>query len=231
MPEQAPSPRPSLIPCQPMPTGAQAFASRMHGLLDGQPKDDATVNRAFEGMDEMFDLIAIRLYTLASMLVGEGEPSVQLVETAIANAEVSPSGNAEEGRRNSRIALSSAALEQLARRDPLSLAMPQHCAAPSSCIEDDELDAVGVSAAELERILSGPDRHRVREWLSQLPTALRTVFALRAVADLTTAQTAELLVAYGGPAAFGWTTGAVRETFRQALCSLASQLLHDTNAR
>jgi DNA-directed RNA polymerase specialized sigma24 family protein len=231
MPEQAPTPLPTLIPCQPIPAGAQAFASRMHDLLDGQPKDDATVNRAFEGMDEMFEVIAVRLYSLASMLVGEGEQSVQLVEAAVADAEISPSGSVEESRRNSRVALSRAALAIIARRSAASLAVPPHAAAPAPCIEDEELDAVGVSAAELDRMLSGPDRDRVREWLAQLPTALRTVFALRAVAGLPAAETAALLVAHGGPEALAWTPAAVRETFRQALCSLASQLLHSTTAR
>jgi len=230
MSEHAPTPLPSLIPGQSIPTGAQAFTSRMHDLLDGQPKDEATVNRAFEGMDSIFDLIAARLYNLASMLVGEGEESVRLVEAAVANTEIS-SGRAEEGRRNSRLALSRAGLEMLARRDPASLAAPEHNAAPASCIEDDELDAVGVSAAELERMLSGPDRHRVREWLTRLHTAPRTIFALRAVVGFSAAETADLLVAHGGPAAAGWTAEAVRETFRQALCSLASQLLHETAAR
>src|SRR5271165_4719261 len=79
----------SLIPPQPMPEGARVFSERMHGLLDGQPKDEATVALAFEGLDDMFDKIAAGLYSIASMLVGEGEASVRLVETAVANAEVS----------------------------------------------------------------------------------------------------------------------------------------------
>ena len=33
----------SLIPPQPVPPSAQVFTNRIHGLLDGQPKDDATV--------------------------------------------------------------------------------------------------------------------------------------------------------------------------------------------
>ena len=37
-----------------------------------------------------------------------------------------------------------------------------------------------------------------------------------------------LLAAHGGPRAAGWTPEAVRELFRQALCSLASQLIHAT---
>ena len=75
------------------------------GLLDGQPKDEATVTRALEGMDEMLDLIAAGLYSLASMLVGEGEDSVRLVETAVATAEISACDDAKQGRQNSRRAL------------------------------------------------------------------------------------------------------------------------------
>ena len=38
---------------------------------------------------DMLDAIAAGLYSLASMLIGEGEESVELVETAVATAEVS----------------------------------------------------------------------------------------------------------------------------------------------
>ena len=79
--------------------------------------------------------------------------------------------------------------------------------------------------------MAGPGRDRVREWLESLPTAMRTVFVLRAVAGFTAAETAALLQAQGGPQAAGWTPEAVRELFRQGLCSLASQLLHASAAR
>ena len=78
----------SLIPSNPVSECGQEFNRRVQGLLDGQPKDDETVAKALNGMDEMFDLIAVGLYSLASMLVGEGEESVRLMETAVANAEV-----------------------------------------------------------------------------------------------------------------------------------------------
>jgi len=65
----------------------------------------------------------------------------------------------------------------------------------------------------------------VRNWLASLPTAARTIFVLRAVAGFTAAETAGLLAAHGGPQATGWTADAVREFFRQGLCSLASQLI------
>ena len=55
----------SLIPAQPIPAGVQAFSERVHGLMDGRPKDDATVSEALEGMDDILELIAAGLYTLA----------------------------------------------------------------------------------------------------------------------------------------------------------------------
>jgi hypothetical protein len=225
MPEKS-STNVSLIPERPMPEHAQEFATRMHGLLDGQPKDDETVSEAFEGLDEMFDLIAAGMYSIASMLVGEGEDSIRLVETAVANAVILPGQDPAEGRNSSRRALCAAALDILAARDPSSLAAPQGLEHAVTCIEDDELDAAGVSSEELERMIAGPDRDLVRNWLESLPVVLRTIFVLRAVAGMTTAETARLLEQHGGPQAAGWTAEAVRELFRQGLCSLASQVLH-----
>jgi hypothetical protein len=222
------TPNQSLIPPVPIPDEARAFSSRIHDLLDGQPKDDATVEKALEGMDSMFELIAAGLYNLASMLVGEGEDSIRLVETAVTNTEVSCGSDAEVSRLNSRRALADAALEILEQRDPGSLAAPEGSSPVGTCIEDDDLDAAGDSGAELERMMGGPDRERVREWLESLPTAMRTIFVLRAVAGLSAAETAGLLAAHGGEAAAGWTADAVRGVFRQGLCSLASQLIQAT---
>jgi hypothetical protein len=231
MVQNSPVPSSSFIPPQPVSEDADLFSQRVHGLLDGRPKDDATVNRALEGMDKMFDLIAAGLYNLASMLVGEGEASVRLVEKAVATADIQASHGPFEARKSSRIALAKAALETIARREPERLAAPEDIPGPATCIEDDDLEAAGVSADELERMMAGPDRDRVREWLAKLPTALRTVFALRAVAGLSAAETADLLASHGGPFAAGWNSGSVREIFRQGLCSLASQLLHASAAR
>jgi hypothetical protein len=49
------------------------------------------------------------------------------------------------------------------------------------------------------------------------------------VAGFTTAETADLLEAHGGPQAAEWNQDAVRELFRQGLCSLASQVLQAAN--
>jgi hypothetical protein len=213
MPEETPIPDSSLISPQP---------------LDGQPKDEATVAEAFEGLDGMFDLIAAGLYSMASMLVGEGEDSIQLVETAVTNAEVSECSDAEEARRSSRRALVTAAIQLIAARDPQGLAAPEGLQHAVTCIEDDDLDAAAEARDALERMIAGPDRDRVRNWLESLPAAMRTIYVVRAVAGLTTQETADLLATHGGPHASGWNAEAVRELFRQALCSLASQLIHAT---
>lgn len=221
----------SLIPPQPITAEAQAFSKRVHSLLDGQPKDEATVAKAFEGLDNVFDMIAAGLYSLASMLVGEGEEGVRLVETAIAKAEVSACSDAAAARKGSRRALCAEAIAILERRNPGCLAAPQGLEAAGGCIEDDDLDAAGVSSEDLEKMIAGPDRDRVRNWLATLSTEVRVIFVMRAVAGLSAADTAAMLAEHGGPSAAGWTRDAVRESFRQGLCSLASQLIQASAAR
>jgi hypothetical protein len=225
MPNQSISNSHVRIPPQPIPEGAKDFSDRVRSLLDGKAKDEATVSRALEGIDALLDTIAAGLYSLASMMVGEGEDSVQLVETAVATTEVSACEDPIEGRKNSRRALAKAALQMIAQRDPASLAAPQGIEPAGGCIDDDDLEAAGVSSVELELMMSGPDRYRVRNWLENLPVDLRTVFALRAVAGLSAPETAALLAEYGGPYAAGWNAEGVRAVFRQGLCSIASQLI------
>ena len=183
------------------------------------------MTKTLDGMDEMFDLIAAGLYRMASMLVGAGEDSIRLVETAVANAEISDCDDPAGARKSSRLALCNAALDTLVQRDKESLAAPQGLEHAATCIGDDDLDAAGVSGQELERMIGGPDRDHVRNWLEGLPTAMRTIFVLRAVAGFTAGETAALLRAHGGSEAAGWNRDAVAELFRQGLCSLASQVL------
>lgn len=212
-------------PTQPMPPEAQEFARTVHGMLDGRQKDEETVAHQLERFEGMFDMIAAGLYSLASMLVGEGEDSIGLVETAVATAEVSSCTEPEDARRASRRALVAAALSLLASRDAANLAAPEGLEHAATCIGDDDLDAAGVSREELERMMAGPDRDRVRAWLESLPTAMRAIFVLRAVAGYPAGETATLLAENGGPKAGGWTAESVRELFRQGLCSLASQMI------
>jgi DNA-directed RNA polymerase specialized sigma24 family protein len=181
-------------------------------------------------MNESFDRLAAELYSMASMLVGEGEQSAGLVESAVANAEVTTCDNLQNTRMSSRRVLCSAALELLAQRNPRSLWAPIGLMPSTTCIDDDDLASAGISAEELEKIIDGPERDRMRNWLASLPTRMRAVFVMRAVAGFSTAETAGLLQKYGGaqsgPLSAAWTPEVVREVFRQGLCSLASQLLH-----
>jgi hypothetical protein len=119
----------------------------------------------------------------------------------------------------------------LARRCPGCLDAPQGLTPATTCIEGDDLASAGISAGELESMLSGQERERVREWLEGLPTWMRSVFALRAVAGFNADETAELMKSYGRSQAAAWTPEAVREVFRQGLCSLASQVLHATTGK
>ena len=177
-------------------------------------------------LDEI-DRIAAGLYTLASMLVGEGEECVRLVEEAVACADLSSSSDAAHATKRSQTALLKAAISLLAERNPTSVASPVGLEHASTCIGDDDLDAVG--REELSRMFA--DRGRLRAWLAGLPDPLRAIFILRAVGGLASAEAASLLASCGGPAAAGWTAESVREVFRQALCSLASQLIHATGVR
>ncbi len=217
----------SLIPQQPIPAGADEFSKKISGLLDGQPKDEATVDLALEGMDDLLDTIAAGLYSMASMLVGEGEDSIGLVETAVTRTEISR-GDAVAARRSSRMALCTAAIELIAERKPGSLAAPEGLEHAATCIEDDDLESAGISREELEHMLAGPNRESVKKWIESLATPTRVIFVLRAVAGLSADETAGLLAGHGGPNAAGWNADAVREIFRQGLCSLASQLIHAT---
>lgn len=226
MAKDVPNPVHRLDPTQPFPEDLAGMAKTVSGMLDGVPKDDATVRKALQGMESLFDTIASGLYTLASMLVGEGEASIRLVEEAVANAEVSACTDAEQARSSSHRALAQAALQMIAQRDPEALAAPRGQESVSSCIEDDDLASAGVSRDELDRMLSGAGSARMRHWLESLPTAMRTIFVLRGVAAFSGLETAALLSQNGGAKAAAWTPEAVRESFRQALCSLASQMLH-----
>ena len=178
--------------------------------------------------EQAFEEFATGLYSFASMLVGEGEDSIGLVEKSLATAEISASSTPEQARRATHLALSTAAIELLAKRDPQGLAAPVDLEHAVTCIEDDDLDAAAEARESMERMIAGPDRDRVRMWLESLPTALRTIYVLRAVAGFSAPETAGLLAAHGGARASGWTPDAVRELFRQGLCSLASQLIHAT---
>jgi len=222
----------SFLPEEPLHPQGAAFFEKVTGMLDGQPHDPAAVEAALSDWDGLLEKIAAELYRISSMLLGEGEESIRLIEQVVATVDLPACHDHIEARHDSRLALGAQAIALLAERNPSALAAPaEEESGPVSCIEDDDLSAAGVTPDELEQMISGPEGHRLRDWLEGLAISLRTVFVLRAVAGLSSGEVAGLLAGHGGARAQDWTPDAVRSTFRQALCSLASQLIHATATR
>ena len=223
----------SFVPEEPNdPQSAELFA-QVAGMLDGQAKETTAVDSALAGWDGLLEKVGTDTYRISSMLLGEGEETIQLIEQVVIDVDIRACSDHREARHLSRLILAAKAIAILSARDsasqPSSFAAPDKDAldsGPVSCIEEDDLSAAGVTSAELEQMLTGPDNHHLRAWLEGLTVSLRVIFVLRAVAGLSSTEIAGLLSEHGGPAAQDWTPDAVRSSFRQALCSLASQLLH-----
>jgi hypothetical protein len=231
MPSDSRSLDAGLVPQEPLDPRGAAFFEHLTGMLDGQEKDPAEVTAAISNWDGLLEKIAADLYRISSMLVGEGEEAIGLIEQAVAELDIPACADPMEAKHRSRLLLGGKAVAILAGRDAASFSSPEKETGPVSCIEDDDLEAAGVSPTELEQMLAGPDSHRLRDWLEGLPVALRVIFVLRAVAGLSSAEVAGIIAEDGGTAAQDWAPDEVRTGFRQALCSLASQLLHASAAR
>lgn len=222
MPESAPV----SVPVQPLETASDTVPT------PGCPDVDLdAAARARKQMNEVMDSLASELYNLASILVGEGEEGVRLVEAAIDSAEVSACQNPRAARKSARRALAKAAVANLARQNPAAFETPSTSFPPPTCIEDEELKAAGVSVEQLEAMFHGPERQRVRQWLAQLEPAVRTVFVLRAVADLSSREVAAILAEFGGPLASGWQPECVGHIFGKGIYSLTSQLIHASTVK
>ena len=169
---------------------------------------------------------AAELFQVAALLMGTSAAAAALVEDTLATVEVDPCLDPEMARATTRRHVLLRGVEQLRALDPEGLQPPQ--GTPSGgggCVQDDDLDAAGISQAQLAEWLAGAGRQDLREWLAALSPAQRVVFVGRAVLGEGSAQTASLLA--GGPAgAAPWTPDAVGEVYRQALCSLANSLAH-----
>jgi hypothetical protein len=222
-----------LMPANTADPANETFFERVTDLLDGQRKSPAVVEAALTGSEEILGRIGAELYHVASMLVGEGEEAIELIERVVTDVDLNACVNVSDARHKSRLLLAADALTMLRQQDPAGTVFtaPEENSGPASCIENDDLDAAGVSPAELEAMISGPESHRLRTWLEGLTVQLRVIFVLRAIAGLSSAEVAGLLAEHGGPAAANWTPSSVGSVFRQALCSLASQLIHATATR
>jgi DNA-directed RNA polymerase specialized sigma24 family protein len=222
MPSDSPSLEDNFLPAEPTHAQGAEFFAQVTDLLDGKPGDAAVVEAALSGWDGLLETIAADLYRVGSMLLGEGEQTIALIERAIANVDIQACRDHVEARHKARLTLAALAVPVLQQRNPGLLDAPAGEDGPAGCIEDDDLDAAGVSSAELEQMLTDPDNRRLRDWLEGLSVSLRVIFVLRAVGGFSSAEVAGLL---------DWPPDAVRSIFRQALCSLASQLLQATAAK
>lgn len=164
---------------------------------------------------------ALEMYRFAALLLGSESEALRLVESTVAGVDVDPCADpcAAQGLVQDRVL--EGALAILHNQDPNSFVEVPATPAVSSCLDD---EAASLSGAEISDLMSGAGRNRLREWLGRLSHAQRAVFVQRAVLGQTNADTARAINRFSRPSV--WTPEAVGGLFRQALCSLASSLLH-----
>jgi DNA-directed RNA polymerase specialized sigma24 family protein len=179
--------------------------------------------------ENQLERIASDLYRVGSMLLGQSEETLTLVERVVLDIDFSAASSRGEALHQARVKLAAQIIESIQRRGTDALAAPTESDfGPVSCIEDDDLEATGITPAELEQMILGSGSEPLRDWLESLSVPFRTIFVLRAIAGLSTIEVAVLLAEHGGKSAEDWTPDAVRATYRQALCSLATQLIQAT---
>ena len=168
---------------------------------------------------------AIEMYRFAALMLGSEAEALRLVESTVASVDIDPCSDPEAAEGIVRERVVQGALAIMHSHDPASFATlpaPDPCA---PCLEDDD---VPVSNVEISELVAGAGRSRFRDWLDRLSQAQRAVFVQRAVLGRTNADTALAINHFARPAI--WTADAVGSLFRQALCSLASALVHSAPA-
>lgn len=170
----------------------------------------------------LIESAARELYQTAALFVGDEGEAMHLVEQTVANVEMDPCADGDAARTAASRDLVQRALARVASLRPAQM-HPMAAVDLGGCVETDELSAAGVTREQLEGMLSGGGRTRMRQWLEGLGPVERSVFVLRAVLGRSGAQSSQLLQqATGDP----WTEGHVGGAYRAALCSLASSLVH-----
>jgi hypothetical protein len=168
---------------------------------------------------------ALQLFQIAALLLGNENQAVELVEETVARVETDPCADGPLAFTEARGLLVQSAVRAMAGRDPGAFTVPTAQPAGDTCIETDDLQAVGLTPQQLGALVTGAGRAGMREWLDRLAPALRAIFVLRAVAGQDGEQTAESLRQSGAEGAKAWRSDQVRGAYRQALCSLASSLM------
>ena len=185
---------------------------------------DATTDCSDCNDTALFESAARELYQTAALLVGDETEALKLVEETVASVEMDPCADGEAARSAANGDLVQRALVRLAALHPEQM-HPTAAADLGGCVETDDLSAAGITREQLDNLLSGSDRTRMRRWLEGLGPAERSIFVTRAVLGRSGAQTADLLRRTTGEI---WTETHVGGAYRAALCSLASALVHST---
>lgn len=166
---------------------------------------------------------AVELYQLAALMLGDEARAADLVENVVTKTRIDPCADTETSVNAARIDLVETAVADLSHADPAAFNAPAPSANPGGCINDDDLSSAGISSAQLAEMVTGPERHTLRDWLNKLPAAQRAVFVERAILGWDNATAAASL---SKAASRKWQPRQVSDTFRQALCSLATSLVH-----
>lgn len=169
---------------------------------------------------------AIEMYRFAALMLGNEAEALSLVESTVASVDVDPCADPCAAKGLVRDRVLEGALAIMHRHDPASFADLPLAESTSSCIEDEP--TAPLSSAEISELVNGTGRSSLRNWLDRLSQAQRAVFLQRAVLGRTNADTAMAINRFSRPSV--WTPDAVGRLFRQALCSLASSLVHSAPA-
>lgn len=163
------------------------------------------------------------LYQFAALIMGDETQAIELVETAVAQTQIDPCAEADASMHAARQTLVKSALARLSQRDPKAFDAPMLTGEASGHCIDDDLSSLGISTSQLASMVNGSERGRLREWLNKLPVAQRAIFVERAILGWDNAAAAASL---STASSRNWQAGQVSELFHQALCSLATSLLH-----
>jgi DNA-directed RNA polymerase specialized sigma24 family protein len=167
---------------------------------------------------------AVELYQVAALMLGSETDALSLVEQTFSEVEVDPCEQEEVATALVRRQLVGAVVAKMKESNPQAfLAPPASEQANDVCIEGDDLSAAGITPAELSELINGAGRDEMRGWLEHLPLAQRAIFVQRAVLGWDNGETAATLKL---DSSSGWQPQQVSDVFRQALCSLASSLVH-----
>lgn len=169
---------------------------------------------------------ALEMYRFAALMLGDESQALSLVENTVAQVDIDPCADPCAAKGLVRERVLQGALEIMHRQDPASFAAVPAAAPVSACLDDDE--AAALSGDQIAEIVAGAGRGSFRDWLNRLSHAQRAVFVQRAVLGHDNATTASAINRLARPAV--WTADAVGHLFRQALCTLASSLVHSAPA-